>query len=259
MKLDKEYFSELCEAFRTGKREAGGIGTLGEHTLHAVLKQYIEPDPAFHEQKVGRFVADIRRGDDIFEIQTRNFGRLREKIEGYPPECHLHIIYPIAVNKYLMKINPETGEVSKPRLSPRHGTAQDLLPELYLIRKLLPSEKITFHLFLMETEEHFTDNGRRERYLRERKRVETLPRALYDILSLHTVEDFSLLLPDGLGENFSAVDYRKRSHLSVKDASFALGALRSLGVVRQTGKRGNAYLYSLADPQAVTAKENHQK
>ena len=52
------------------KESAGGVGTLGERTLHAALKYYLQPDPAFHEIKVGRWVADIQDSWGITEIQA---------------------------------------------------------------------------------------------------------------------------------------------------------------------------------------------
>lgn len=45
-----------------------GIGTLGEQTLHAVIKYLLEPDPSCHEKRIGSFVADIARADGIVEI-----------------------------------------------------------------------------------------------------------------------------------------------------------------------------------------------
>lgn len=48
---------------------AGGIGTLGEKTLHSVLKYYFEPDASRHEVKVGGFVADILTEDGIIETR----------------------------------------------------------------------------------------------------------------------------------------------------------------------------------------------
>ena len=37
-----------------------GIGTLGEKSLHRELKYLYQPDPARHEVRVGRLIADAR-------------------------------------------------------------------------------------------------------------------------------------------------------------------------------------------------------
>lgn len=38
--MDRERFQALCREVLTGDRRREGIGTLGEKTLHAVLKAY---------------------------------------------------------------------------------------------------------------------------------------------------------------------------------------------------------------------------
>ena len=77
---DSERFEAACRAAAARER-TGGIGTLAEKTLHAVLKRYIEPDERFHEVQVGSFVADVFRDERIFEIQTGSFTPLRPKLE----------------------------------------------------------------------------------------------------------------------------------------------------------------------------------
>ena len=50
--MDRQAFDEACEKIIYKERDIDGIGTLGEKTLHAVLKHYMEPEVARHEQKV---------------------------------------------------------------------------------------------------------------------------------------------------------------------------------------------------------------
>ena len=45
-----------------------GIGTLGEKTLHRVLKAYFQPDPSKCEVRVGPYVADALTESGIVEI-----------------------------------------------------------------------------------------------------------------------------------------------------------------------------------------------
>lgn len=60
-----------------------GIGTLGEKTLHRVLKAYFQPDPSKCEVRVGPYVADALTGSGIVEIQTRSFYKLRPKLRQH--------------------------------------------------------------------------------------------------------------------------------------------------------------------------------
>lgn len=57
-----------------------GIGTLSEKTLHAVLKNYYEPDENKHEVAIDGYYADIFNDSGIIEIQTRQLNKLRDKL-----------------------------------------------------------------------------------------------------------------------------------------------------------------------------------
>ena len=63
----------------TTRTASQGIGTLGEKSLHAVLKRYYQPDESLHERKVGRMTVDAVLSDgSLLEIQTRGFSSLRK-------------------------------------------------------------------------------------------------------------------------------------------------------------------------------------
>ena len=116
---------------------AQGIGTLSEKTLHAALKAYYEPDDESREVALGGFVADIVGEEGIIEIQTRSFERLRGKLEAFLEAARVTVVYPVAVERQLRWIDPETGEVLPPRGSTKKGIPFDVLPELYKIKPLL--------------------------------------------------------------------------------------------------------------------------
>ena len=85
--MDKTAFLLACHKVMEEGRQNRGIGTLGEKTLHAVLKHYFDPREEHHEIRVGSYVADIRNEKGVFEIQTRGFDRLRGKLEVFLPEA----------------------------------------------------------------------------------------------------------------------------------------------------------------------------
>ena len=75
---DELLFEKACKEVLRAEREKNGIGTLGEKTLHAVLKKFYEPDISHQEIRIERFVADIFRDEEIIEIQTRSFNSMRK-------------------------------------------------------------------------------------------------------------------------------------------------------------------------------------
>lgn len=72
-------FHDACHIVLEGRKPEQGIGTLGEKSLHAVLKRYYQPDECLHERKIGRMTADAILSDgSVLEIQTRGFYSLRK-------------------------------------------------------------------------------------------------------------------------------------------------------------------------------------
>ena len=65
-----------CAGTAAGTGPRGGIGTLGEKSLHAALKLYYEPDSSRHEIPVGQYVADIVNEEGIIEIQTKHLSSM---------------------------------------------------------------------------------------------------------------------------------------------------------------------------------------
>ena len=62
---NKQQFREICDEVVSGIRTENGVGTLQEKTIHAVLKNFYEPDRSKQEQKVSGFIADIFTGQEI--------------------------------------------------------------------------------------------------------------------------------------------------------------------------------------------------
>ena len=93
------------------------IGTLNEGSLHAALKQLFAVEGDELEVDVGPFVADIRRGDLLIEIQTRSFGAIGPKLDRLLGHYRVQLVHPIAVETVLHKPG------AKPRRSPRQRAA----------------------------------------------------------------------------------------------------------------------------------------
>ena len=228
----------MDQALRTG-----GIGTLGEKTLHAIVKQYIETDPARHEQKLGNFVVDVFTGEQIYEIQTRQFNKLTAKLAALLPQYPVTIVYPMPARKWLMWIDPDSGELTKPRLSPKRGQFHDIFPELYRIKPFLSHPNLSVLILQIDLEEYRLLNG----WSRDRKRGswrnDRLPLSLEHELLLAGPDQYSLLLPDGLPSVFTSADLAKFGLASRSRAQTALNVLSSLQLVTVCGKQGRLRLY----------------
>ncbi|MCH5349444.1 MAG: hypothetical protein J1E40_08985 [Oscillospiraceae bacterium] len=244
--MNKERFYDALNTVLTGEHVRAGIGTYGEKTVHAVLKNYFEPYSDGHELKIGDFVADIVGEDGIIEIQTGSFDRLRKKLEAFLPVSRVTVVYPIPRQKWVITIDPETGEQGKKRKSPVKGTIYDAVPELYKIKQFLSDENFRLCIVLLDVDEYRAPpettglkRGRRRGYVR----YDRIPRELVDEILIADRSDWRCFIPAGLTEEYTAREFGELSGVGASFASFALNILMAAGAVERIGKRGRGYLY----------------
>lgn len=226
----------------------GGIGTLGEKRMHAVIKNYLA-DRRFQEIRMDavegshatRFVADVFDGERIFEVQTGSFYPLRAKLDYYLKKTpyHVTLVHPVSVVKRLSWIDPVTGEISTPRKSPRRGRIQDVAGQLFWLTPYISSGRLSLRLLLCETSEYRWKNGWGKGGKRGSVRYERIPTALLDDLTYTTPEDYRAdFLPDTLPERFTAAEYARATRICGMATYGTLGFLTALGLLCEDGKSG---------------------
>ena len=138
-------FNEACTRVREGDIPTQSIGVLKEKPLHAILKWWLDDNPAHHEicLSCGK-VADVFDGTTVTEVQTGSFSPLRKKLEVLLPDYPVTVVHPVVRRKYLSWIHPETGETSAPRKSPRVGSFADGGKQLIYLLPLLSDESIPY-------------------------------------------------------------------------------------------------------------------
>lgn len=228
----------------------GGIGTLGEKRMHAVIKNYLA-DRRFQEIRMDavegshatRFVADVFDGERIFEVQTGSFYPLRTKLDYYLKKTpyHVTLVHPVSVVKRLSWIDPVTGEISTPRKSPRRGRIQDVAGQLFWLTPYISSGRLSLRLLLCETSEYRWKNGWGKGGKRGSVRYERIPTALLDDLTYTTPEDYRAdFLPDTLPERFTAAEYAKATAFAVWRPTERSAFLRHSGFFARTGSPAGA-------------------
>ena len=242
------------EAFEAAKkkiigvdRQRIGIGTLSEKTIHAILKNYYQPDEDKQEMPIENFVADIYSDGEIIEIQTRQFNRMRNKLKAFLPLYPVTIVYPIPREKWLVWIDEESGELSKKRKSPVKGNPYMAFPELYKIKMFLKDPNIRLKLVFLDIEEYRLLNG----WSRDRKkgssRYDRIPTELVEEIDINCIRDYMQFVPYELEGEFTSKEFAKAAHISVSLAQTVLNILYYVGTVTRTGKRGNQILYTVLD------------
>ena len=243
---DKERFSEACCALCGEVPSRKKIGVLSEKTLHSVIKRFIEPNEALQEVKVGKHYADIKNDDGIFEVQTRSFNRLRTKLASYLETERVTVVYPVPATKRLIWIDAQTGELTSPRKSPKHGSYFDAFPELYKLDMLIANESLCVLLLLIDMDEYRYLNGWSTDGKKGSTRHERYPLALADSLLLATKEDYEGLLPSDLCSPFTSKEFASAVKIRTRIAQTVLTVLSKRGAVQCVGKSGRLNLYMKA-------------
>lgn len=218
-----------------------GIGTFQEKTLHKVIKNYYETNEENQEVKVNGYIADIFKNNQIIEIQTRAFNKLVPKLEKYLPDYQVNIIYPIAYQKYISWIDPNSGEEVSNRKSPKKGSFYDIILELYKIKKFLNNPNLKITLLYLNIKELRYLNGWSKDKKRGSSRCNQIPLELIDELELN---DYSIFVPEKEKE-FTSKEYAKTTKKTIHRAQVILNILCFLDVIEVVGKekRMNIYKY----------------
>lgn len=250
--LNPIHFSQTCDKILSGGRALNGIGTRKEKLLHAILKEYFEPNPAHHEIKRDGFIVDIQKDTEIIEIQTRSFHLLRRKLDVFLPQVPVHIVLPLPSVKWLSWVDPQSGETTPKRRSPKAGTFYDAIKELYKIKSYLSHKHLTVHLLLLEMQEYRLLDGWSTDHKKGSHRYERIPLALTDEKIFSSPDDYRFFLPNTLanGQPFTSKIFAKEAHIRLPVAQTALNILCSLNVCSICGKEGrsNQYCALLSNP-----------
>ena len=220
------------------------IGTLGEKSLHSTLKEsYARPGDKL-EQEVEGFHIDIVRDSMLIEIQTANFSSIKRKLNKLVNNHPVHLVYPIALEKWIVRLAADGITRLSRRKSPKRGNIYNLFEELVSIPGLIRNRNFSIEVLLIQEEEVRCDNGMGSR---RRKGLSIMDRRLIETLSRHIFKkplDFHALLPSNLPASYSTEELSEvigqPRWLTQKMAY----CLRHMGVVHVVGKRGNSLLYA---------------
>jgi len=223
-----------------------GIGLLNENPLHAALKEwYARPGDRF-EVSVDGFVIDVVQGDLLVEIQTGNFASVKSKLVALTHVHPVRLVYPIAQEKWIVKLAKDGSGPRSRRKSPRRGKVEDVFWELVSFPELLLSPNFSLEVLLIQEEEVRRYGGKRNWWRRgwvteERRLLEVVQRRLFE-----TPTDICALLPMGLREPFATKDLANALDSRQRLAQKMAYCLRKMGAIERVGKRGRANLYAIA-------------
>jgi hypothetical protein len=221
------------------------IGTLRETSLHASLKAWLAQPGDEFEILVDRYVVDIFRQGQVFEIQTGNFGQIRSKLAALLPTCPVTLVYPLPLARWIVREDGQSHRLSR-RRSPRSGRIEDLFLDLVNLKGMpWPSN---FELQVLLTHE--------ERVLRRgeggswrRNGWVVADRRLVSVegeRTFHSPAELLELLPDNLPAEFTNRELADALGCPLPLTQKMTYTLQHLGQLTQVGKRGRAYVFTVS-------------
>ena len=253
-------FLQVCRDICAEGHPRFNIGTYKEKKLHLILKNYFEPLISCQEIPHNGYVADIRNGEGIVEIQTSGFASMSAKLEAFLPDSAVCVVYPVAEKKWVTWIDPESGDVQPRHRSPKKGTLAAVLPEMIFIRDHLKDPHLTIRVVLLEIEEYRMLDGKRSRSRkRGSTRYERIPLDIYRVYDFRCVEDYIRVLPFAPGSQITSADLSKMCGFRGRRLSAAIRVLETVGAITKDGKKGRAYLYRICDLSEDTHCKPAQK
>ncbi|HEX9018083.1 MAG TPA: hypothetical protein VF806_02790 [Anaerolineaceae bacterium] len=223
-----------------------GINVYNEKSLHAALKQwYLQPDDHL-EVKVDGYIIDLVRGEQLVEIQTGSFSPLKYKLAKLARSHTVRLVFPIAQEKWIIRLPGDTQEKPQRRKSPKRGQVEQVFKELVYIPALIQNENFSLEVLLIREEElrrHEANKAWRRRgwVTQERRLLEVIERQVFQ-----TPYDLARLLPASLPDPFTARELAKAAGQPDWLARKMIYCFKVMGIIALKGKRGRSLLYTRA-------------
>jgi len=215
-----------------------------ESSLHAALKKHYARSGGLQEAPVDGYLVDVVRQGLLIEIQTGNFTAIRDKLNVLLDNHHLLLVYPVAQEKWIVRLPAEGDTPISRRRSPKRGQVTEIFRELVRIPSLMTHPNLSLEVLLVREEEIRRDDGRGSW---RRKGWSIVDHRLLEVVHSHlfqTPQDLLTLIPDSLQEPFTSKDLAAAMGVRRYIAQKAAYCLRNMQVIAIAGKRGRAYLYT---------------
>jgi hypothetical protein len=219
------------------------IGLHNENPLHASLKTWYARPQDRLEVAVDGYVIDILQGDRLVEIQTGNFAAIKGKVMHLVDRYSLRLVYPIAQEKWIIKLPVDGNGQSSRRKSPRRGRVTHLFTELVSFPELLLHPNFSLEVLMIAEEEVRKFIGKRRWRTRgwgvdERRLLGVAGRFLFD-----GRDSIRSLIPPALPDPFTSLDLAAAMGESRRLAQKTVYCLRKMELVAEIGTRQRSKLY----------------
>jgi hypothetical protein len=204
------------------------------------------------EAEVDGFHIDIVRRKVLIEIQTSHFSSQKRKLNTLVEKHPVRLIFPIAQEKWIIRIGSDGTTLVGKRKSPKQGNIYHLFKELVSFPRMIENKKFSLEVVLTREEEIRRDDGQGSW---RRKGWSIFDHRLIEVVREHLFKkpsDFLKLVPRNLPEPFTTRDLADgiaQPHWLAQKMAYCL---RNMGLIHLVGKNGNALLYAITDKSMAT-------
>ncbi len=188
------------------------------------------------------WVVDVFNGDEIVEIQTRNYSKLKAKLNALLPDFQVRVVLPLAVERWIVRLN-EAGQPISRRRSPKKARVEDAFYEIVNLGEWALKPNFILEICFVRDEVYWRNDGAGSW---RRKGWSVAGRRLVEVTAKQTLQsrsDYLALLPEALPEEFTSSQLAKLRKIPARLAGKMLYSLRQMKLVERVGKNGKAYLY----------------
>jgi hypothetical protein len=223
------------------------INTLGESSLHSALKDWYALPGDLIEIPVDGHIIDIKRGGLLIEIQYRNFNALKKKLINLLEDYRVHLVHPIAVEKWITKL-PRNGNRSLgSRRSPKKGRAEHIFVELVHIANIVTHPNFSLELLMIEQEEIRRNDGKGSWRRRGWSIVDHKLIEVRESITLNSPDAYRNFIPQDMPQPFTNRELSKALAIPLNLAQRMVYCLRKMDNVRVIGKQGRSNLNLLIE------------
>ena len=120
---------------------------------------------------------------------------------------------------------------------------------MYSIRDFLKNDNLRIVIVKLKAVKEIYYSGEkipdiRSKSTRKKCVISKIPTEIVEEIILENIDDYFRLLPENLPENFTKKEFCKAA--CEAESSMRLEVLRERGVLEKIGKRGNAFVYTVA-------------
>ena len=235
------------------------INTLNESSLHKTLKLlYSIRNNGRTEIPVKNWICDIvSENGEIIEIQNRNLGNIKEKVQGLL-KCgkKVRIVHPV-ISERNIKTFSEDGQILRQRKSPVKENIYTMLKELTSYTDFLLDKNFTLEIPEIKIEEHRRQTTEPVQLINKSRRFKKnfikTDKKLLSIGTSHifkTKDDYLKLLPEISKEDFSSKDISLKFKEdktypanAIKYTNLLLWILFHMNLLEKKSKKGNLIIY----------------